>query len=409
MGESLDSSALCRSFDRIDPLIRRPLEKALSGEPIGATDAENLIQLPKEQLAPLLAVAGHIRNRLKGLTVTYSPKVFLPITNLCLDRCHYCTFRKDPGSPEAWTMLPEEVERCCTHGRSVGAVEALLCLGDKPERAFSSYRQTLQVLGHETTVSYVEACCKLALRTGLLPHTNAGLLARDEMSDLKRVNASMGLMLENSSTRLMECGGAHHNAPDKHPALRIKMIREAGELQIPFTTGILIGIGETLSERVDSLDTIRRLHAEHGHIQEVIIQNFRAKPRIQMASEPEPDSYDMARTIAVARLMLRDMNIQAPPNLSPYDHRLFLSAGINDWGGISPLTPDYVNPEAPWPHVTALAATCRAEGITLEPRLPVYAEYLTRPGFLSPEINPHVQSALQRLRDSGGSNVRPSA
>lgn len=370
----------------LDPLARAAFEQALAGTPIDDRQALQLIQLPDDHTPPLLAVAGHLRTIRKGRTVTYSPKVFLPITNLCLDRCSYCTFRHDPDEPEAWTMLPEDVRACCHAGRALGCVEALMCLGDKPERAYKSYRQTLAVLGQRSTVDYVAACCEIALDEGLLPHTNAGLLSREEMTTLKPLNVSLGLMLESVSPRLRERGGAHQQAPDKDPALRLAMMRQAGELQIPFTAGILLGIGETLADRVDSLRAIGNLHAAFGHIQEIIIQNFRAKPTTRMASAPEPSSLDTARTIAVARLMLPEMNIQAPPNLSPYDHRLFLTAGINDWGGISPLTLDYVNPEAPWPQVQALSRTCADEGFTLAPRLPIYPEYLDRPGCLDPSL-----------------------
>jgi FO synthase len=210
------------------------------------------------------------------------------------------------------------------------------------------------------------------------------------MAALKPLNVSLGLMLETVSDRLRERGGAHQQAPDKDPQLRLAMMRAAGALQIPFTTGILLGIGETLAERVESLRAIGDLHAEYGHIQEIIVQNFRAKPTTRMAAAPEPTGLDTARTIAVARLMLPDMNIQAPPNLSPYDHRLFLAAGINDWGGISPLTLDYVNPEAPWPHLAELARTCADDGFELRPRLPVYAEYLDRPGFIDAGLRAHI-------------------
>jgi len=215
-------------------------------------------------------------------------------------------------------------------------------------------------------------------------------LSRDEMRRLKPLNVSLGLMLESVSPRLRQRGGAHQQAPDKEPALRLAMMRDAGALEIPFTTGILLGIGETRRERVDSLRAIGELHAAFGHIQEIIVQNFRAKPTTRMAGAAEPTSLDTARTIAVARLMLPQMNIQAPPNLSPYDHRLFLAAGINDWGGLSPLTLDYVNPEAPWPQVQALARTCAAEGFTLARRLPIYPEYVDRPGFLDPSLRPRL-------------------
>jgi FO synthase len=374
----------------IDRFGRRALERACAGAPIDDREARHLLTLPDEHTPALLAAAGYVRTQRKGRTVTYSPKVFLPVTNLCLDRCSYCTFRHDPDEPEAWTMLPEDVRACCRAGRARGCIEALMCLGDKPERAYRAYRRTLAVLGCDSTVDYVAACCAIALEEGMLPHSNAGLLDGEEMLRLKPLNVSLGLMLESASPRLRQRGGPHHHAPDKEPSLRLAMIAAAGALRIPFTTGILIGIGETPAERVDSLRAIGALHAEHGHVQEIIIQNFRAKPTTRMAAAPEPSSLETARTIAVARLMLPALNIQAPPNLSPYDHRLFLAAGINDWGGISPLTLDYVNPEAPWPEVEALARTCAAEGFTLAPRLPIYPEYVDRPGFLDPSLRARV-------------------
>jgi FO synthase len=389
----------------LDPFSRSALETALAGEPIDVAQALHLIALPERHLPALLAVAGHVRDVRKGRRITYSPKVFLPITNLCLDRCAYCTFRHDPDSPEAWTMLPEEVRDVCANGARLGCIEGLLCLGDKPERAIATYRSTLAVLGARTTVDYVETCCAIALEEGLLPHTNAGLLSRDEMQRLKTVNVSLGLMLESASPRLRQRGEAHHQAPDKDPALRLRMIREAGELEIPFTTGILLGIGETLAERVESLQLIGDLHRAHGHVQEIIVQNFRAKPSTRMAAAPEPESYDVARTLAVARLLLPDMNLQVPPNLNPYDHRLLIAAGINDWGGISPLTLDYVNPEARWPNLAVLASSCRAEGYTLEARLPVYEEYLDRAGFLAPAMRERIASFESR----GAPHVEPSA
>jgi 7,8-didemethyl-8-hydroxy-5-deazariboflavin synthase CofG subunit len=341
----------------------------------------------------LLDVAGAIRDAHWGATVTYSPKVFLPITNLCRDRCTYCTFRKDPDDPDAWTMSPADVDTWSRRGRTLGCVEALMCLGDKPELAFRDYRATLAGLGHRTTTEYVERACRIALDAGLLPHTNAGILSADEMAHLRPVNVSLGLMLESVSPRLRGRGQVHQWAPDKEPALRLRMLHEAGALRIPFTTGLLIGIGETLAERVDTLLAIRDAHRAHDHVQEVIVQNFRAKPTIPLAAAPEPPATDLARTIAVARLVLDpDVSVQAPPNLSPDDHALLLRAGLNDWGGISPLTPDYVNPEAPWPHVAALAATCRAAGHELAPRLPIYPRYLTRPGWLDASLRPRVEA-----------------
>jgi len=289
-------------------------------------------------------------------------------------------------------MSPEEIRDWLDRGRAQGCKEALMCLGDKPELAYSSYRKTLADFGHSTTTEYIYRACEIALSRGVLPHTNAGVMTHEEMQYLKAVNVSLGLMLENISPRLRQRGMAHFSAPDKDPVVRVRMIREAGELAIPFTTGILIGIGETLEERVDSLLAIRDLHQAHGHIQEVIVQNFRAKPHTRMASAPEPESLDMAKTVAVARLLLGgDMNLQAPPNLSPDDHKLLLRSGINDWGGISPVTQDYVNPEAAWPHLTTLAETCHEEGFTLRERLAIYPEYITRPGFLLPALRPRTE------------------
>ena len=372
----------------LDPsALRAALARAAAGAAV--TPAEWTGLLACEAItAELLAAAAARRDAHWGRTVTYSPKVFLPITNLCRDRCTYCTFRKDPHDPDAWTMRPEEIEAWSRRGRALGCIEALLCLGDRPEAAFAAHRETLRALGHRTTVEYVRRAGAIALEAGLLPHTNAGVLTRDEMAMLRPVNASLGLMLESVSPRLRARGAVHQWAPDKEPAVRLRMLDDAGALRIPFTTGLLVGIGETLAERVDTLLAIRDLHRRHGHVQEVIVQAFRAKPTIPRAAAPEPGPLDLARTIAVARLLLDPGTaVQAPPNLSPADHALLLGAGLNDWGGISPLTPDYVNPEAPWPHVAALADTCRAAGFRLATRLPVHARYVDEPGWLDPALS----------------------
>ncbi len=382
--------------------LRDALLKPLAGYELTRDEAVDLLATP-ELTGALGAAAGTLRDRAWGRTVTFSPKVFLPVTNLCRDRCTYCTFRKDPDDPDAWTMTPDEIAAWSARGRGLGCKEALMCLGDKPEVAFPAYRGTLAGLGHRTTVEYVERACTIALGAGLLPHTNAGLLTRPEMERLKEVNVSLGLMLENVSPRLREKGQVHQWAPDKEPALRLRMLREAGELQIPFTTGLLLGIGETLAERVDTLLAIRDLHRAYGHVQEVIVQNFRAKPTIARADAGEPAADDIARTVSVARLLLDpEVSVQAPPNLSPDDHALLLAAGVNDWGGISPLTPDYVNPEAPWPHVAALAATCRAAGYALTERLAIYPAYVDRPGFLAPALRPRVAALAGEMGAAAG-------
>jgi FO synthase len=374
------------------------LNKALQDKALSAEEGYTLINCADENIPALLATAGELRDRHKGRTVTYSRKVFLPITNLCRDRCSYCTFRKDPRDPDAWTMTPGEVLDWVERGKAQGCKEALMCLGDKPELAYSGYRATLAGFGHKNTTEYIYRACEIALAQGLLPHTNAGVMSYDEMKWLKEVNVSLGLMLENISPRLRQRGMAHFSAPDKDPAVRVRMLREAGELEIPFTTGILIGIGETREECVDSLLAIRDIHREYGHIQEVIVQNFRAKPKTRMADAPEPESLEMAKTVAVARLLLGgQMNLQAPPNLSPHDHKLILRAGINDWGGISPVTKDYVNPEAAWPHLATLAQTCQEEGFTLRERLAICPEYIARPGFLLPALLPRTRELQEQV------------
>ncbi len=353
------------------------LERARAGEPLDELDAVRLIECSDGELPSVLRSAAELRDRGKGREVTYSRKVFLPVTNLCRDRCTYCTFRKDPGDPGAWTMTLKQIAQWSRRGREMGCKEALMCLGDKPELAFRDYRDLLAELGARSTTEYVVSACRVALQEGLLPHTNAGIMTREEMRELRPLNASMGLMLENISPRLRQRGGVHQWAPDKDPALRMRMLEEAGELRVPFTTGILLGIGESAAERAQSLFAIGQLHQRFGHIQEVIIQNFRAKPDIPMAEAPEPGTGEMARAIATARLLLGPtMNVQAPPNLSPHEIELFLQAGINDWGGISPLSKDYVNPEAPWPHLEALANRCARAGFHLKQRLAIYPEYI---------------------------------
>ena len=366
------------------------LDRANAGKRLSEADAIALIECSDADLPPVMATAAAMRDRSKGRDVTYSPKVFLPVTNLCRDRCTYCTFRKDPGDPGAWTMTLGEIAEWSRRGRDLGCIEALMCLGDKPELAFKEYRATLASLGARSTIEYVARACETALAEGLLPHTNAGIMSRDEMTMLRPLNASMGLMLETTSTSLLDPGAAHDNAPDKIPARRLRTIEEAGRQNVPFTTGLLIGIGETPEDRVDTLLAIRDLHRRYGHIQEVIIQNFRTKPDIPMRDWPEPTQGEMLRTIAVARLLMPDGNLQAPPNLSAPFYDELLDAGVNDWGGISPLTPDFINPEKPWPHLEELKLRTEARGYSLRQRLPIYPEFLpalrTRPGLLAEKL-----------------------
>jgi FO synthase len=349
------------------------------GAPISRDEAFLLIRASDAELPDLLARSRELRDRFKPGVITYSRKVFLPLTNLCRDYCGYCTFRRDPGQPGAHTMTPHEVLEVARNGEKLGCTEALFSLGDKPELIFPEMRETLRRLGYRSTLHYLEAMCELVLlETSLLPHPNPGLMSAEWIARLVKISPSMGLMLETTNAGLLSPGAAHDNAPDKLPARRLRTIEEAGKQGVPFTTGILIGIGESPEDRVDSLLAIRKLHEKYGHIQEVIIQNFRAKPQIPMHSWPEPSRADMLRTIAVARLLMPEMNIQAPPNLSDPDYEELLDAGINDWGGISPLTPDFINPERPWPHLAELERRTRKKGFALRQRLPVYPEFVEK-------------------------------
>ena len=385
------------------PQIAAPRVRYLSNQTgeTGKLDRDDALLLALHApLDDLLEAASHLRARGKGTVVSFSKKVFIPLTTLCRDYCSYCTFRKDPGQPGAHFMTPEEVLALAEQGRAAGCKEALFSLGDQPERIFPEARDFLQRQGFSRTLDYVAAMSELVLeRTGLLPHANPGVMDRPALERFKDSNASVGLMLESVSVRLMRDGLAHAKAPDKVPALRLRSIEEAGKLSIAFTTGILIGIGETLEERIDSLFAIRTLHEKYGHVQEVIVQNFRAKPDIPMADDPEPPLEDMLRTLAIARLILGpDMNLQAPPNLSYADFPRLLEAGINDWGGISPVTKDFINPEAPWPQIPRLRAETEARGFTLRERLALYPEFISREGFVSPGV----RRPLERLAAADG-------
>ena len=355
-----------------------------------------LLEGPAAGLGELVARAGALRDRGRGRTVTFSKKVFVPLTTLCRDYCGYCTFRRDPGQPGAHTMTPEEVEALVQAGGRIGAKEALFSLGDKPEARFAEQRAFLRRHGHRTTLGYLRAMCALTLAgSPLLPHVNPGVMGERDLAALREVSVSMGIMLETVSERLLGPGMSHDNAPDKVPARRLRTIALAGKLQIPFTTGILIGIGETLRERVDALVAIRDLHERYGHIQEVIVQNFRAKPTIPMRDAPEPSFEDLVRTLAVARLVLGpDVNLQAPPNLSPALYPRLLAAGLNDWGGISPLTLDHINPERPWPLIPELRRATDGEGFVLRERLAVYPEFARRPEFVAEPLRPRVDELL---------------
>lgn len=364
------------------------ISKARRGGLLDADEATCLAEAPPEALDDLLEAASHLRDSGHGRTLSYAKNIFIPLTNLCRDVCDYCTFAKQPGDPAAKTYSPEEVRAISRKAHRLGCREALFCLGDKPELVYEGYRETLRRMGYETTVQYLVDACAIALEEEIFPHTNAGLLTRKEMAALRPINHSMGLMLENVSPRLMEPGMPHQACPDKVPRLRLRMMEEAGELRIPFTTGILIGIGETARERALSLLAIRDINDKHGHIQEVIIQNFLPKAGTDMAAHPEAGERLEVMSVALARLVLgARYHIQAPPNLNPRALSRLIAAGIDDWGGVSPVTTDFVNPEAPWPTLQKLDALTAGAGYTLRERLAIYPEYLLeRAEFIDPGL-----------------------
>ena len=392
------------------PLSRHEAERLVAE----AVDAGALGRPEAERLGARLhdpGVRGAVRagaleskRRGKGELVSFSRNVFIPLTNLCRDRCGYCTFAKPEDSPEAKTYTPDEVAEVVRGGLATGCVEALFCLGDKPEIAWRSHRDWLAARGYKSTPEYLTDACRLAFEAGMLPHTNAGILSSEELARLRPWNASMGLMLESTSERLCAKGGPHFWAPDKKPAVRLRMHQEAGELAIPFTSGILLGIGETPAERVDTLFAIRALDERYGHIQETIVQPFHPKPGTRMRAEPALDDELVAGWVALARLVLGPgRNLQAPPNLAPDVIELLLDSGVNDWGGVSPVTVDFINPEAPWPTLAELRRRTEAAGHRLVERGPVYPEHLLgRPEM----FHPAVREAALRLVDAQGW-VRP--
>jgi FO synthase len=356
-------------------------------------------------LSLLLARARLKREAAHGNTISYSPKVFIPLTRLCQDTCGYCTFARLPRELPAAFLTPEEVLAIARRGAEAGCSEALFTLGERPEHRYAIARNELATLGYTSTIAYLAAMAEVVQReTGLLPHTNPGTLTPPELASLRRVAVSQGMMLESTATRLCEKGGPHYGSPHKHPLTRIATLAAAGELAVPFTTGILIGIGETRRERIEALLTIRNLHERFGHIQEVIVQNFRAKPDTRMNGADEPDFDDLLWTAAAARIVLpAPMHIQVPPNLSFARFPELLEAGIDDWGGISPVTPDYVNPEAPWPQIDALRSATERFGASLVARLPIYPRFLRDArNWIDPALAP---AALQQSDGEGWARV----
>jgi FO synthase len=398
--------------------IRRALARARDGKALDAREAATLMHARGEHLAALLVHAGRVRDaglaaaRRPGV-ITYSRKVFIPLTRLCRDRCGYCTFATVPGRLESPFLSPDEVLAIARQGAALGCKEALFTLGDRPEDRWRQARDWLEARGYGDTLSYVRAMAIGVLEeTGLLPHLNPGVLTWQDFQRLKPVAPSMGMMLETTAARLFaDQGGPHYGSPDKDPAVRLRVLEDAGRSAVPFTTGILIGIGETLAERADSIFAIRRVAQEYGGIQEVIVQNFRAKPDTKMRGAPDAGLDDLAATIAVARLVLGpSARIQAPPNLIGDAYRLILAAGIDDWGGVSPLTPDHVNPERPWPQIDELARRTEAAGMVLRERLTIYPPYIREP-WLDPRLAGHVAALADPVsglaRDGALARGRP--
>ncbi len=380
------------------PQLRRALARADRGVALSLDETATLLEARGADLERLLAIAARLRDLGHGEVVTYSPKVFVPLTMLCRDHCHYCTFAKPPAKLDAPFLTPEEAVAIARAGAEAGCKEALFTLGDRPEDRYEVARAWLDERGFDSTLDYVRAVAiRVIEETGLLPHLNPGVMNYEEIARLKQVAASMGIMLETSSERLAAKGGPHFGSPDKAPAVRLRTIEDAGRLAVPFTTGILVGIGETALERAEALFDIRDVHRRYHHVQEVIVQNFRAKPGTAMASAAEPADEEFLAVVATARVVLGPrMHLQAPPNLSDPAQRLrLLDAGIDDWGGVSPITPDHVNPEKPWPSIAALQATTAARGKVLRERLTIYPEFASRPDpFLASKMRAPVAALL---------------
>lgn len=370
-----------------NPDLMEVLNRAMD-KPIGRANA---LQLIKECATDrLVMAAANIRDKTRPNFITYSRKVFINLVNACRDTCTYCTYKKEPGDPMLSMMSPAQVLAVAEAGKKFKCTEALFVTGERPEQKYEQARTWLNSIGHASTIEYIQEMSELVLeKTGLLPHTNAGSLTKKEMASLQDTNVSLGIMLETSSERLMEKGMPHERAPSKNPKVRIKTLEGAGELKVPMTTGILVGIGETPDELIDSLFVIRQLHEKYGHIQEVIMQNFAPKQDTGMEkSSPAPLEY-FVRAVAMARIIMPDMNIQVPPNLNPDIYSLYIDAGINDWGGISPVTIDYVNPEFPWPSILSVKQITEGKGYKLRARLPIYPEFLKGEFITSSRLKHH--------------------
>jgi FO synthase len=363
--------------ERANTNLQEILEKSLEGKMISKTDAVEIIN--SDQSDEIAYVARNIRNRIKRKSITYSRKVFINLVNLCRDKCNYCTYKREPSDTLASMMTPNQVLTIAEAGKRFRCTEALFVTGERPEQRYEEARKWLWSVGHSSTVEYIREMSEMVLqKTGLLPHTNSGTLTKKEMSTLKDTNVSLGMMLESSSERLMAKGMAHELAPSKNPKVRVRALQNAGQLKIPTTTGLLVGIGETPEELLDSLFTIKEIHYSYSHIQELIMQNFVPKPGTEMAKFFPPSNDYFLKSVALARIIMPEMNIQVPPNLTPNIFGKYIDVGINDWGGISPVTIDYVNPESRWPSIESVRSVTSSKGYDLRARLPIYPEFLRK-------------------------------
>ena len=360
-----------------------PLNRLLDGNQISKEEAYEIFQFSNNDNEELFNAAIYLRNKNHGKIVTFSKKAFFNIVNLCRDTCTYCTYKADPGESKLSLMSVNEVQELLRLAKKYRCTEALFVTGERPEQTYPLAREWLKENGFTSTSEYLVHASELALKEGLFPHTNAGNLTKSELAELQKTNVSMGLMLENSSERLTEKGMPHHHAPSKSPKSRLKVLENAGELGIPMTTGLLVGIGETPFEIIDSIFEIKKLHDRYSNIQEVILQNFQPKSDTLMKSHPSAEENYFKTVVALTRIILPNMNIQIPPNLSPKSYQGFLSVGINDWGGISPLTPDYVNPEFSWPEIKNVEKNSKKAGFEFKGRFPVYPEFFK---CVSPEL-----------------------
>ena len=380
--------------------VQETLSKSAEGRSISKAEAYELIGSDEDRL--IISAARNIRNNNRTSDiVTYSRKVFVDLTNLCRDSCSYCTYKKDPNDKAAKMLMPSQVLALAELGKKFKCTEALMVTGERPEQKYVQVREWLKTLGYTSTIEYIaDISEKVLSKTGLLPHTNAGSLTKKEMSLLKNTNASLGMMLESSSARLGQKNMPHYHAPSKDPRIRIRTLEDAGQLRIPFTTGLLLGIGEHAEEIIDSLFVIKEIHEKYGHIQEVILQNFMPKVGTEMENATPIGLNSFLKIIAVARIILQDINIQVPPNLNPGIFGSFLDAGINDWGGISPITIDYVNPEFPWPTIDTVRSTTQRKGYSLRARLPIYPEFILN--MDSSYVSEAIKGYIEPLHDSSG-------